>query len=255
MQYVLHKIVVEHTDIPQEIFSLRFVKFEVWVTNLCYISFIFYRSLYSVKCDFVLLGRVLYIFCYDLQSFPFDTWGKQFISSKDIKVLFTRKTILPFNLWRWTRYSWYKSSLISVSPLNEHTITSCLDDRCFLFYLHIHRRWSHSRPQSFLGAWARGPGRSGDTRFEVLDFRTSGHFLFSTTFVIAFTCCCRSVNNCKFRRFKAFKRQSSKLLLKRKWPEVLKSRTSNPVSSGPPGPRAQAPWRHWRRERGEARLK
>ena len=92
------KIVVEHTDIPQEIFSLRFVKFEVYVTNLCYISFIFYRSLYSVKCDFVLLGRVLYIFCYDLQSFPFDTWGKQFISSKDIKVLFTRKTILPFNL-------------------------------------------------------------------------------------------------------------------------------------------------------------
>lgn len=151
MQYVLHKIVVEHTDIPQEIFSLRFVKFEVSVTNLCYISFIFYRSLYSVKCDFVLLGRVLYIFCYDLQSFPFDTWGKQFISSKDIKVLFTRKTVLPFNLWRWTRYSWYKSSLISVSPLNEHTITSCLDDRCFLFYLHIHRRWSHSRPQSFLG--------------------------------------------------------------------------------------------------------
>ena len=30
---------------------------------------------------------------------------------------------------------------------------------------------SHSRPQSLLGAWARGPGGSGDTRFEVLDFR------------------------------------------------------------------------------------
>ena len=30
---------------------------------------------------------------------------------------------------------------------------------------------SHSRPQSLLGAWARGQGGSGDTRFEVLDFR------------------------------------------------------------------------------------
>ena len=79
-------------------------------------------------------------------------------------------------------------------------------------------------------AWARGPGGSGDTGFEVLEFRTSVHFWFSTTFVIAFTCCCRSVNDCKFRWFQAFKRESSNLLLNRKWPEVLKSRTSNPVS-------------------------
>ena len=34
----------------------------------------------------------------------------------------------------------------------------------------------HSRPQSPLGAWARGPGGSGDTGFKVLDFWTSGHF-------------------------------------------------------------------------------
>ena len=63
---------------------------------------------------------------------------------------------------------------------------------------------SHSRSQSLLGAWARGPGDSGDTIFEVLDFRTSGHFWFSTTFLIAFTCSCRSVNDYKFRWFKAF---------------------------------------------------
>ena len=34
----------------------------------------------------------------------------------------------------------------------------------------------HSRPQSLLGTGARGPGGSGDTGFEVQDFRTSGHF-------------------------------------------------------------------------------
>ena len=32
---------------------------------------------------------------------------------------------------------------------------------------------------------------------------------------------------------------------RQKWPEVLKSRTSNPVSPEPPGPRAQAPRRLW----------
>ena len=92
----------------------------------------------------------------------------------------------------------------------------------------------HCRPESLLGAWARGTVGSGDTGFEVLDFRTSGHFWFSTMFLIAFTCSCRSVNDCKFRWFKAFKRESSNLLLNRKWPEVLKSRTSNPVSPEPP---------------------
>ena len=38
----------------------------------------------------------------------------------------------------------------------------------------------HSRPQSLMGAWAQGPGDSGDTGFEVLDFRTSGHCRFKT---------------------------------------------------------------------------
>ena len=37
----------------------------------------------------------------------------------------------------------------------------------------------------------------------------------------------------------------------RKWPEVLKSRTSNPVSPEPPRPRAQAHWRLWGRECGK----
>ena len=65
---------------------------------------------------------------------------------------------------------------------------------------------------------------------------------------MTFTCSCRSVNDCKFRWFKAFKRESSNLLLNRKWPEVLKSRNLNPVSPEPPGPRAQAPRRPWGRE-------
>ena len=39
---------------------------------------------------------------------------------------------------------------------------------------------SHSRSQSLLGAWARGPGDSGDTGLEVLDFRTSSHFRFNS---------------------------------------------------------------------------
>ena len=42
------------------------------------------------------------------------------------------------------------------------------------------KKLTHSRPQSLLGAWARGPGGSGDTGFEVLDFRTSGHFRFKS---------------------------------------------------------------------------
>ena len=78
-------------------------------------------------------------------------------------------------------------------------------------------------------------GNSGDTGFEVLDFRTSGHFGFFTTFLVAGTCSCLSVNDCKFRLFKAYKRESSNLLLIRKWPEVLKSRTFNSC----------VPWASW----------
>ena len=47
---------------------------------------------------------------------------------------------------------------------------------------------------------------------------------------------------------KLFKRESSNLLLNRKWPEVLKSRTLNPVFPEPPGPRTQACRRLWVRE-------
>ena len=79
---------------------------------------------------------------------------------------------------------------------------------------------------------------SGDTGFEVLDFRTSGHAWFSTKFLIAFTCSWKNVNDCKFRWFKAFERESSNLLLNLQWPEVLKSRTCIPrvswsLCSGP----------------------
>ena len=101
-------------------------------------------------------------------------------------------------------------------------------------------------------ACARRPGGSGDTRFEVLDFRTSGHFWFSTTVLIAFTYSCRSVSDCKFRWFKAFKRESSNLLLNRKSQEVLKSKSSNPMPPEPPGPRAQAPRRLWGRQWGKS---
>ena len=38
----------------------------------------------------------------------------------------------------------------------------------------------HCRPESLLGAWARGTVGSGDTGFEVLDFRTSDHFRFKS---------------------------------------------------------------------------
>ena len=39
---------------------------------------------------------------------------------------------------------------------------------------------NHAHPQSPPGAQARGPGGSGDTEFEVLDFSTSGHFWFKS---------------------------------------------------------------------------
>ena len=108
-----------------------------------------------------------------------------------------------------------------------------------------------SRPQNLLEAWVRVPGGFGDTGFEVQDLRTSGHFWFFTTFLIAVTCSCPSVIDCKLRWFKAFKRKSSNFHLNRKWPEVLKSSTSNAVSlvsPEPPGPRAQAPRGLWGRE-------
>ena len=81
--------------------------------------------------------------------------------------------------------------------------------------------------------------------FEVLDFRTSGHFQCNRV-----TYSCPSGNDCNFRWFKTFKRESSNLLVNRKSPEVLKSiaRTSNPLSAGPPGPLAQGPRRLWGRE-------
>ena len=82
------------------------------------------------------------------------------------------------------------------------------------------------------------PRTSWRPLFEVL-----GHFWVLTTFliIIAVTYSCPSGNDCNFRWFKAFKRESSNLLVNRKSPEVLKSRTSNPSSAVPPGPRAQAP--------------
>ena len=94
------------------------------------------------------------------------------------------------------------------------------------------------------------PRTSWRQQFGVLDFRTSGHFWFFTTFLIVVTHSCPSVNDCNFRWFKTFKRESSNLLVNQKSPEVLKSiaRTSNRLSGGPPGPRAQAPRRLWRRE-------
>ena len=86
----------------------------------------------------------------------------------------------------------------------------------------------HSLPQSLLRAWARGSGGSRDIGFEVLDFRTYGHF-----------------------RFKTKLEDSTK---RQKWPEVLESRTSSPVSPETPGPRTQASWTKMRKNKtGEGR--
>ena len=110
----------------------------------------------------------------------------------------------------------------------------------------------HSRPQSPLGAWARGPGGSGDTRdtaFEVLDFRTSGHFRFKwklEDFLL------KALNRLNLQLMTLGQEQVTAIrnvVKNQKWPEVLKSWTSNSVSPKPPGPRTQASRRFWGRER------
>ena len=98
----------------------------------------------------------------------------------------------------------------------------------------------HSRPQSPLGAWARGPGGSGNTRdtaFEVLDFRTSGHFRFKwklEDFLL------KALNHLNLQSMTLGQEQVTAIrnvVKNQKWPEVLKSWTSNPVSPKPPGTR------------------
>ena len=102
-------------------------------------------------------------------------------------------------------------------------------------------------------AWARGSEGSGDIGFEVLDLRTSGHFQFK-----------RKLENSPSKALNYLNLQSLTLrqeqvnairnvVENQKWPEVLKSRTSNPVFSEPPGPRANAPRRLGGRECRERR--
>ena len=108
------------------------------------------------------------------------------------------------------------------------------------------------RPQSPLGAWARGPGGSGDTRdtaFEVLDFRTSGHFRSKwklEDFLL------KALNHLNLQSMTLGQEQVTAIrnvVKNQKWPEVLKSWTSNPVSPKPPGTLTQASRRFWGRER------
>ena len=106
----------------------------------------------------------------------------------------------------------------------------------------------HSRPQSLLGAWARGPGGSGDTGFEVLDFRTSGHFRFKSKLEDSLL---KALNHLNLQSLTLLQEQMKAIrnvVENQKWPEVLKSRTSKPLSPEPPGPCAQALRRLWGRE-------
>ena len=99
------------------------------------------------------------------------------------------------------------SGVRSIEQTLNHTVHqgsdffSFSEGKSVVARLTVHKVY-HSRLQSLLGAWAPGPGDSGDTGFEVLDFRTSGHFWFSTTFLIAFTCSGRSVSDCKLGSFR-----------------------------------------------------
>ena len=97
-------------------------------------------------------------------------------------------------------------------------------------------RTKHCRPESHLGVWARGTVGSGDIRFEVLDFRTSGHFRFKSKL--------EDFESPKLTVIEIWLEQVNAIrnvVDNQKWREVLKSRTSNPVSPEPPCPYAQAP--------------
>ena len=106
----------------------------------------------------------------------------------------------------------------------------------------------HSRPQSLMGAWAQGPGDSGDTGFEVLDFRTSSHCRFKSKLKDSLS---KALNHLNLQSLTLLQEQvnaTRNFVENQTWPEVLKSRTSNPVSPESPGPRAQAPRGAWGRE-------
>ena len=105
-----------------------------------------------------------------------------------------------------------------------------------------------SRPQSLLGAWARRPGGSGDTGFEVLDFRTSGYFWFKSKLEDSILKALNRLNLQSLTRLQEQVNAIRTVVENQKWPEVLKSRTSNPVSPEPPGPCAQAPRGLWGRK-------
>ena len=105
-----------------------------------------------------------------------------------------------------------------------------------------------SRRQCLQGAWARGPGGPEDTGFVVLDFRTSGHFRFKSNLE---DCLLKALNLLNLQLLTLRQQQVNAIrnvVENKKWPEVLKSRTSNRVSPDRPGPRAQAPRKLWGRE-------
>ena len=82
----------------------------------------------------------------------------------------------------------------------------------------------------------------------VLDFRTFGHFRFKSNLE---DCLLKALNLLNLQLLTLRQQQVNAIrnvVENKKWPEVLKSRTSNRVSPDRPGPRAQAPRKLWGRE-------
>ena len=112
----------------------------------------------------------------------------------------------------------------------------------------LNASFSHPCPQSLLGVWAWGPGGSGDTGFEVLDFRNSGHFRFKRKLKDSLLTALKHLNLQSLTLLQEEVNANRNVVENQKWPEVLKSRTSNHVSPEPPGPLSQAPRKLWGRE-------
>ena len=145
-------------------------------------------------------------------------------------------------------------NLVSYScpfSLNQTQVYITLFYPCVSMITTTHRI---SLPRSLLGAWARGPGGSGDTGFEVLDLRTSGHFRFKSKLEDSLL---KALNHPNLQSLTLLQEQVNAIrnvVEKQKWLDVLETRTSNPVSPEfplspePPGPCAQTPRRLWGRE-------
>ena len=113
-------------------------------------------------------------------------------------------------------------------------------------------RSGHSLSQSLLEAWARGPGGSGDTRFKIIGFRTSGHFRFKSKLEDSLL---KALNHLNLQSLTLLQEQVNAIrnvVENQKWPEVLKSRTSKSCPQSllvlvlrPPGGSGDGNEREW----------